>query len=142
MLIEEVAMNKDQTADPSGTYDVDEVTMTADDEPIAKGEGATGTFLDVGRDGTHFRTTTGTDGSAARGTVRDPRRPLAIVLLRSSAGNAVLRDIRATGRLARLRVERRLDGAVLLFAQVLTVDDGSPRDVSHGELRWNLTVVG
>ena len=66
----------------------------------------------------------------------------AIVLLRSSAGNAVLRDIRQTGRVARLRVQRRQDGAVLLEAEVLMVDDGSPVDLGRGELRWNLTVVG
>ena len=135
-------MNQEQMADPRGTYDADEVTLTADGVPITKGEGARGAFLDIGPNGTHFRTTTGADGSAARSRVSDPKRPMAIVLQRSSAGNAVLRDIRATGRVARLVVERRQDGALLLSAEVLMVDDGSPRDVGGGELRWSLTVVG
>ena len=134
-------MNQHMT-DPSGTYDADEVTLTADGVPITKGEGASGAFLNIGEDGSHFRSTTGSDGSVVRSPVRDPTRPMAIVLLRSSAGNAVLRDIRATGRVARLRVERRHDGAEVFSAEVLMVDNGSPVNVGGDELRWNLTVVG
>jgi hypothetical protein len=135
-------MNQEHRADPSGTYDTDEVTLTADGEPITKGEGATGSFLEIGRDGTHPVTTRGSDSQATISTVHDQSRTMAIVLLRSSAGNAVLRGIRQTERVAVLRVVRRQDSAVLLEAQVFKVDDGSPEDLGHGERRWNLTVVG
>ena len=134
-------MNQEHRADPRGTYDTDEVTLTADGEPITKGEGATGSFLEIGRDGTHPVATRGSDGQGTVSTVHDRSRTMAIVLLRSSAGNAVLWGIQ-TGRDARLRVERRQDGAVLLEADVLMVDDGSPRVLGRGELRWDLTVVG
>jgi hypothetical protein len=135
-------MNTEPMADPSGAYNVDEVTLTANGVPIIKGEGATGPFLHIERDGTHFQTATGSDGQSARSTVHDPQRPMAITLLRSSPGNAVFRDIRRTGDDALLRVERRQDGAVLLEAQVHMVNDGSPRDIGRDELRWDLTVVG
>jgi hypothetical protein len=135
-------MNHEHATDPSGAYTVDEVTLTVNGLPIAKGEGATGVFLEIGRDATHDRTTTGSDGEVTRSPMRDPRRLMAVVLLRSSAGNAILRDIRQTGRVAVLRVVRPQDGAPLLKAEVLMVNDGSPQDVGHDELRWNLTVIG
>jgi hypothetical protein len=135
-------MNQEHVEDPRGKYNADEVVLRVDSVSIAKGDGATGAFLEIGPDRTHFQTTVGSDGEPASSPVRNPTRPMVIVLLCSSEGNAILRCIRKTGRPAQLRVERRQDGAVLMDAEVLTVDDESTLDVGRGELGWNLTVVG
>jgi hypothetical protein len=63
-------MDKGQT-DPAGVYDVDDVTVTADNDALTKSEGATGTFVKIGQDRRGFRTKTEADGHVARSPHRD-----------------------------------------------------------------------
>jgi hypothetical protein len=67
--------------DTIGDYSVDEVTVELDGEAVTKGTSATGRFVHIGHDGTHYTTTTGADGSVTRNTINDPRRPIVVTLL-------------------------------------------------------------
>jgi len=107
--------------------------------PITKGTDAGGAFLGIGQNGTHHRTTTGSDGSTTRSKINDPRRPLTITLLLSSPGNAVLRQMQQRAKVA-VRVVRKRNGEVILETDGW-VEERSPHRLGLDEQLWELTVL-
>jgi hypothetical protein len=125
--------------DPSGDYDVSEVTVTVAGVPLTKGAGAKGAYVCIGQNGTHFRTTTGSDGSVVRSRINDLKRPLTLTLLRSSPSNAVLREMQQKAKVG-IRVERHRSGEVVLETDGW-VEQGPPRNIGSNECLWSLTVM-
>jgi hypothetical protein len=118
---------------------VGDVTVTVAGVPITKGAEAGGAFVGIGQNGTHYRTTTGSDGSTTRSRINDPRRPLTITLLRSSPSNAALRQMQQRAKVA-VRVVRKRTGEVILETDGW-VEERSPHRIGREEQLWELTVL-
>jgi hypothetical protein len=130
-----------EATDFSGSYDVGEVTLRIDGVPITKGDGATGRFVFIGNDGTHFKLKTGADGSGVRSKIHDPTRPFAVTLLRSSKANDLLRSLKKDAAVnTSIIVEH--EGGVVLDAKLVMFANNSPKDAGQDEYRWDMTVVG
>ncbi len=128
-----------ETIDVSGEFAANEVSVTVSGVPITKGTEAGGAFVSIDQNGTHYRTTTGSDGSTTRSRIHDPRRPLTITLLRSSSSNAVLRQMQQRAKVAVLLVRKRT-GEVILETDGW-VEERSPHSLGREEQLWELTVL-
>ena len=124
-----------QNDDPAGNYSVDEVEVTIASVRLTKG--VKGDFLTIGRDGTHFTTQTGADGSIVRSRQIDPRRSVWITLPASSPSNDFLKSLRGEGKFS-IRVER-VAGEVLFAGSAFY--EGGPRNVGSVVV-WELGGVG
>jgi hypothetical protein len=131
-----------EATDPSDSYEVGEVTLEVGGVPIAKGKGATGAFVFIGQQATPYnKPKTGTDGLVTFSKNNDPRRDFAITLLKSSDSNDVLRTLKRNDEINTSIVVKREDGGAVLEAGLINFEDGSPRDVGHGECRWDMKVA-
>jgi hypothetical protein len=124
--------------DPSGDYSVHEVTIEVDGKAVTKGVGATGRFVSIGRDGTHYTRTMGADGSITRNTINDPTRQVIVTLQKESPSNAIFFAVRGEFG-ASLRI-RRSDGSALFDGNAWIGTDR--RDVNATMCEWQLTATG